>query len=207
MVLAHYTGLAGNFEQATMQMLLKFPRSTEPKSYLHGEYAFHYTVQDSADLWYVCLADKAMSRKTAFGFLKSLQEAFTQKYTAEQVEVAIAEGMQKEFREDLKQFMETYNSGRLDRVARAMEQVKDINESLVDSLQKVMERQERIDLLVNRSEALSGQSHTFRRQTQQLQRRIRWENWRRMIICGLVTLLFVIVILMMNCGISFQSCR
>lgn len=203
--LAHYEEREGNFMQATTQALEKF-KGTQ-KSYASGEHAFHYTVQEGSDLWFVCVADKSLTRKTSFGFLKSVQDAFEAKYTAQQRDAALAEGMQEEFSEDLKQLMETYNSGKLDRVAKAMETVQGINEGLVESLQKLMEREEKIEKLVQRSEALAGESQSFRRQSLQLERNTRWKNVRRMVICGLVVLIVILVIVMMNCGIDFQACR
>jgi len=205
--LAHYEGREGNFMQATTQALEKFKGTDKQKSYAYGEHAFHYTVQEGSDLWFVCVADKSLSRKTSFGFLKSVQDAFEAKYTAQQRDAALAEGMQEEFSEDLKQLMETYNSGKLDRVAKAMETVQGINENLVESLQQLMERQEKIDLLVQRSQDLAGESQSFRRQANLLERNIRWKNVRRMVICGLVVLIVTLVIVMMNCGLDFQACR
>lgn len=204
--LAHYEEREGNFMQATMQALEKFKGTDKQKSYAYGEHAFHYTVQEGSDLWFVCVADKSLSRKTSFGFLKSVQDAFEEKYTAPQADAGLEEGMQQEFSADLKQLMETYNSGKLDRVAQAMETVQGINENLVESLHQLLERQEKIDLLVERSQSLAGESQSFRRQTQQLEWNVRWKKVRRMVICGLVVLIVILVIVMMNCGMSLQ-CR
>eukprot|EP00913_Durusdinium_trenchii_P004908 g4555.t1 len=125
-VLAEYTALAGNFQQATMQILQKLESSAEWKSYIYGEYAFHYIVDQTADLWFV--------------------------------ESAIAYGMQSDFREELQFLLERYNSPDVDRVASMMAKVQHINDHLMESIDKILERQEKIELLVSRSQ-MKGRGH------------------------------------------------
>merc|ERR1719162_496971 len=54
-VLAEYTALTGNFEQATRQFLQKLCPTTEWKSYIYGEQALHYIID--GELWFTCMAD------------------------------------------------------------------------------------------------------------------------------------------------------
>eukprot|EP00434_Breviolum_minutum_P009932 symbB.v1.2.008754.t1/scaffold544.1/size189386/11 len=138
-VLAEYTALAGNFQQATIQILQKLESSTEWKSYIYGEYAFHYIVDPASELWFVCMADREVGRRIPFGFLQ-----------AEQTESAIAYGMQSDFREELQFLLERYNSPDVDRVASMMAKVQHINDHLMESIDKILERQEKIELLATR---------------------------------------------------------
>ncbi|CAK9056827.1 unnamed protein product [Durusdinium trenchii] len=205
-VLAEYTALAGNFQQATMQILQKLESSAEWKSYIYGEYAFHYIVDQTADLWFVCMAEKLLGRRIPFGFLQAVQEAFMQKYSKEQVESAIAYGMQSDFREELQFLLERYNSPDVDRVASMMAKVQHINDHLMESIDKILERQEKIELLVSRSQVLSESASSFRRDAEQLRRLVWWGNVKKMAIIAGLVILVILIIIMSSCGITFSHC-
>ena len=57
--------------------------SIEWKSYIYGDYAFHYIVDQTSNLWFVCMAERALMRRVPFAFLQAVQETFMQKYTKE----------------------------------------------------------------------------------------------------------------------------
>lgn len=206
-VLAEYTALAGNFQQATMQILQKLESSIEWKSYIYGDYAFHYIVDQTSNLWFVCMAERALMRRVPFAFLQAVQETFMQKYTKEQVESAIAYGMQSDFRDELQHLLERYNSPDVDRVAAMMTKVQHINDHLMESIDKIMERQEKIELLVSRSQVLSESASSFRRDAEQLRRLVWWGNVKKVLIMGLIVVLVILVIAMLSCGITFSKCR
>mmetsp|Transcript_40557 Transcript_40557/g.94171 ORF Transcript_40557/g.94171 Transcript_40557/m.94171 type:complete len:225 (-) Transcript_40557:19-693(-) len=205
-VLAEYTALAGNFQQATIQILQKLESTSEWKSYIYGEYAFHYIVDQTLGLWFVCMAERLLGRRIPFGFLQAVQDAFAQTYSAEQAESAIAYGMQSNFREQLQGLMERYNSPDVDRVASMMAKVQHINDHLMDSIDLILERQEKIDLLVHRSEELSASASSFRRDAEHLRRRVWWQNAKTMAGMACVVIFAILVVLMFFCGFSFSKC-
>ncbi|CAE6970681.1 vamp7B [Symbiodinium natans] len=205
-VLAEYTALAGNFQQATIQILQKLESTHEWKSYIYGEYAFHYIVDQSLNLWFVCMAERLLGRRIPFGFLQAVQDGFLEAYTAEQVESAIAYGMQENFRERLRELMERYNSQDVDRVQSMMAKVQHINDHLMDSIDKILERQEKIDLLVHRSEVLSASASSFRRDAEHLRRRVWWQNARTMAVMACVLVIAILVVVLASCGFSFSHC-
>lgn len=205
-VLAEHTALAGNFQQATIQILEKLERTAEWKSYIYGEYAFHYIIDQSSGLWFVCMTDRAMGRRIPFGFLGAVQESFKRQYSNDEVSCAIAYGMQGDFREQLKNLMETYNSPNADRIASMMSKVQHINDNLMESIDKILERQEKIELLVTRSQMLSESAGSFRREAERLRRVVWWRNARTMSILACLVFLAILVIIIASCGITFKEC-
>mmetsp|Transcript_24514 Transcript_24514/g.76263 ORF Transcript_24514/g.76263 Transcript_24514/m.76263 type:complete len:226 (-) Transcript_24514:155-832(-) len=190
-VLAEYTALAGNFQQATMLIMRKLEFTEDCRSYLYGEYAFHYIVHEATGLWFVCMAERTMGRRLPFAFLGELQELFEGRFTAEEVQSAIAYGMQGACRDDMKALIEKYNSPGADRVTALMEKVQHINDNVMESIDKILERQERIELLVSRSSDLAQSSGSFRREAQGLRRR----GWLRDVRC-LAALVLVLILAM-----------
>mmetsp|Transcript_131518 Transcript_131518/g.262437 ORF Transcript_131518/g.262437 Transcript_131518/m.262437 type:complete len:226 (-) Transcript_131518:61-738(-) len=205
-VLAEYTALAGNFQQATVQILQKLEHTTEWKSYIYGEYAFHYIVDDASGLWFVCMAERTMGRRIPFAFLGAVQEECLKRFRLEEVQSAIAYGMQHEFRPALQHLMERYNAPDADRISAMMEKVQHINDNLMESIDKILERQEKIELLVSRTETLAQSSGSFVREAGRLRQVLWWQNARTVVILCAIVAVAVLIIAMASCGITFEHC-
>merc|ERR1712190_718772 len=108
----------------------------------------------------------------------------------------LAYGIQAQFRPEIQSLMDKYNAPDADRVTAMMQKVRNINDSLMDSIDKILERQERIDLLVNRSNQLSQSSVAFRRDAQTY-RRVQWWRRARTLFCiaGFVVIVIIVVVL------------
>mmetsp|Transcript_40052 Transcript_40052/g.85437 ORF Transcript_40052/g.85437 Transcript_40052/m.85437 type:complete len:231 (-) Transcript_40052:37-729(-) len=206
LVLVDYTPLQGNFQQATIQILPRLEHAVEGKSYIYGEYAFHYIVDDATGLWFVCMAERAMKRRVPFAFLGAVQEVVRQLYTGDQVQAAIAYGFQGVFRAELKQLMERYNSPRADPLASMTEKVRNINDNLMESIDKILERQEKIELLVCRSQSLSQSATSFRRESHQVRNAVWWRNVRVQALFVMGAVLVIAIIIWASCGIRLDRC-
>merc|ERR1712217_355580 len=133
-----------------------------------------------------------------------VQEAFQTRYTEQQVQSAIAYGMNSEFRSTLQDLMEKHNSPDADRVAAMMVKVQNINDNLMESIDKILERQEKIELLVNRSQALSQSSSSFRREAVRLRRVVWWHNARSMAMLISLGVIAILIILFASCGFDLK---
>eukprot|EP00928_Gymnodinium_smaydae_P084854 TRINITY_DN6812_c2_g2_i1.p1 TRINITY_DN6812_c2_g2~~TRINITY_DN6812_c2_g2_i1.p1 ORF type:complete len:172 (-),score=11.47 TRINITY_DN6812_c2_g2_i1:11-526(-) len=82
-VLADHTRLTGNFQHATIQILSKLDRTQEElKSYIYGDYAFHYVIDQTLDLWFICMAERQLLRRIPFAFLSDMQDSFRRRSTS-----------------------------------------------------------------------------------------------------------------------------
>merc|ERR1719199_913476 len=150
------------------------------------------------------MADRAMERRLPFGFMAAVQEQFRQRYDKDTVAAASAGGMNREFRDTIREMMNRYNAPDADRVASMSEKVRNINDNLVESIDKLLDRQEKIDLLVNRSELLNHSSESFHRESARLHRTVRWRNLRTHIILVIVAIIGIIIVVWASCGIKFE---
>jgi len=205
-VLAEYTGLTGNFQQATMLILQKLDGSDEWKSYTLGEYAFHYIIDRTSGLWFVCMADGLMGRRMPFGFLTALKEEFKKRYTPEEIQCAIAYGMRAEFDGQIQVLMDKYNDPREDRVQHLLQTVHEITDDVMESIDQILGRQEKIELLVNRSQSLAISSSSFRREAVQVRNVIWWQNTKIKLLLAFLAIFFIILIAFASCGITFSHC-
>merc|ERR1712060_960034 len=102
--------------------------------------------------------------------------------------------------------MVEYNSPNDARIASMLQTVQHINDNLMDSIEKILERQEKIELLVTRSQMLSMSSSSFRREAVQVRQRIWWQNLRMWLILAGIVLLVILLIVVSSCGITLHHC-
>lgn len=85
--------------------------------------------------------------------------------------------------------MHTYNtappSDELTRAQNELNQVKDI---MVQNVEQILSRGERIDLLVNKTDAMAGQATAFRRGARTVRQQMWWKNVKILILSVFVAL-------------------
>ncbi|RKP25363.1 synaptobrevin, partial [Syncephalis pseudoplumigaleata] len=214
-ILAEHTSSNGNFPTVTQHILEKIPEEDSKLTYVYDRYLFHYISQNG--IVYMCMADDAFGRRIPFAFLEDIKTRFSSMYSAEQISSAIAYGM-NEFSKIIAERMDFYsNSPSADRfrqVQGEIEQVKDVMvqnigrhvECMHDRhadqwpLERVLERGERIDLLVDRTDQLNQAAFTFRKRSTALKRAMWWKNAKLMMMLGLVVVFFIYFIVSAACG-------
>lgn len=99
-----------------------------------------------------------------------------------------------EFHEELRSFSNEQGSGS----AEATESdLQDILQVMNDNIDKFLQRQERISLLVDKTSQLNNNSHTFKRKTNRIKQRMWWHRVKN------ITLLVFAVILTLSAIIFF----
>jgi len=192
-IITEHTKLGDELCQAARKVLPKLNPEEVCKSYVIVGEAFHYKIDEVSGLWFICIAGKTMGRRIPFAFIDAMIEANS---SAGKVDA-----------ETLKALMGKFNNPDSDKVQRLLTKTNAIHDELMESIDKLMERGELIDLLVQKSEDLSTTSLSFRRETQSLRRVMWWRNVKtQLLIVGLL-LLVVFVVVWWSCGIQFESCR
>jgi vesicle-associated membrane protein 7 len=171
----------GNIKQVLKRCRLN--QSHEWKSYVYGEQAFHYISDIPAGLCYLCIADKKFGRKLPFAFLRALQTAFKERFPAG-APPGCSPGDFQAFAEDIQVLMHHHNSPD-NRVSNLMAKVESVNENLSESMDKLMERQEKIDVLVERSDSLATSSMQFQQEARTLRKAVTWRNKKVLMAFGL----------------------
>jgi len=205
LVLVDYADTLGNFQDITVtQILPKLNLSLDFKSYVWDQYAFHYMTHKELGVVYLCMADATMGRRKPFTFLNAVKDSFSQRYSHGDVMSSASYGMHSEFRPELQQLVAHHNAP--DRVDRLRGNLRDLNDSLAESIDKVLLRGQNIELLVERSQHLSDASTSFVRQAHVLRRNMRWKNIRMIVVLVCLAVLVVAIVVFSSCGISFKRC-
>ena len=86
--------------------------------------------------------------------------------------------------------MHTYNTAPpTDEIVRAQNELNQVKDIMVQNVEQILSRGERIELLVDKTDAMAGQATAFRRGARTVRREMWWKNTRILalsIILGLV---------------------
>ncbi|XP_030464866.1 vesicle-associated membrane protein 713-like [Syzygium oleosum] len=174
-------------------------------SYSQDRYVFH--VKRTDGLVVLCMADDASERRIPFAFLEDIHQRFVKTYSRA-ILSAPPYAMNDEFSRILSQEMERYsndpNADRLNRLKGEMSQVRTV---MINNIEKVLDRGDRLALLVEKTSTLQGNTLRFRKQSRRFKNTVWWGNVK---LTGALLLVFAIilyVVLAFLCGGLFMpSC-
>ncbi|KIO16871.1 hypothetical protein M407DRAFT_33475, partial [Tulasnella calospora MUT 4182] len=144
-VLAAHSGDKRDFSQATQAILSKIPPNNSKLTYVWEQYLFHYISEGG--LTFLVMADDAVGRRMPFAFLGELQQRFTTKYPPDVIYAAGDNGLD-EFDPEIGRLMHQFSTSpppdALNQARQDLAQVKDI---MVQNVEQILSRGERIELL------------------------------------------------------------
>lgn len=204
-VLAEYSITSGNFTTIATRILGKIPLNDNKMSYVADRHIFHYIVEDG--ITYLCMADEEFGRRLPFAFLEDIKNRFKATY-GDRGKTALAYGMNADFSRVLQNQMDYYsNNPNADRITRVRNEIDEVKTVMVQNIEKVLERGERIELLVDRTENLNQTAFQFKKKATQVKRRMWWKNVKVMVILIFVVLVIVYGAVAVGCGgFAFQKC-
>lgn len=80
-------------------------------------------------------------------------------------------------------------------------QVNEVKVILKDNINKVLERGERLDDLIDKTDDLRTTADSFQRTSTRIARKYWWKNTKMMIIIGVIVLIVVILIILFATGV------
>ncbi|KAK4155787.1 synaptobrevin-domain-containing protein [Chaetomidium leptoderma] len=191
-------------------ILPKIDHTTPQKlTYTHGTNHIHYiasspseyppTQSTAGGLTYLVISDSAaVNRRISFGFLVELRRRFLTQYPASTTDFAdLPHYGCGSFNGAVKGLMVEYGTtahGRDDAIGNAQREIEDVKGIMTRNIEGLLERGERIDLLVDKTDRLGGSAREFRVRSRGLKRRMWWKNVKLMGLLGLVVVLILVTI-------------
>ncbi|KAA1129498.1 hypothetical protein PGTUg99_016262 [Puccinia graminis f. sp. tritici] len=77
---------------------------------------------------------------------------------------------------------------------------------MIKNVGEILNRGERIELLLDKTDNLSAQSSAFRKRSQVLRRKMWWKNTRMIALSAIVVLMVIYILLAQACGASLSHC-
>ena len=186
-------GISGNFATVASKLLSKFPQSDGKNSYKYDEeHEFHLYSSDG--LFYLCLAEQGVQLRIAYSLLASLQEKFLSHY-GERWQRANAYAM-SDFSRVINGELKRFNDPESDKMYRLKGEIAEVKDVMRNNINKVLERGEKIELLVDKSEALAESATVFHKRAKTLKWAMCRENAKlwAVIICVVLAVIGIIVI-------------
>lgn len=145
-------------------------------------------------------SDPSTTPHRNFAFLQSVARDFTAKYSARRIRNCNAYALDKDFRPTLRSALNYYNNNaaslsRDHKVNALMAQVEDMKTLLGRNINLLIERDTKIDRLMEKSEQTKRDSLIFKRKSIRMKREARNKNAKLgILIAGCFVLLFLILL-------------
>lgn len=203
------TATGGNFATVTRVLLEKIPQQDEKMTLVHDDYVFHYVVENG--ICYMCMSDEKNKHRIPFAFLEDVKGRFLAQFGSESAQQAIAFAMNEDFKGIIADRMEYFNSDEADRaidnIGNVKSQIDEVKDVMVQNIERVLERGEKIELLVDRSNELTQQAFRFESNSRSLRRHMYWRQIRCRVMIGVVVLVTIYFSSISICGFKYQHCK
>lgn len=218
-VLAEHTSFSGNFSTIAVQCLQKLQSNSSKYTYSCDGYTFNFLI-DNAFVFLV-VADESTGRSVPFVFLERVKDDFRQRYGGGFKEegphplvdddedddlfedrFSIAYNLDREFGPRLKEHMQycMEHPEEMSKLSKLKAQISEVKGIMMDNIEKVLDRGERIELLVDKTENLQFQADSFQRQGRQLRRKMWLQNLQMKLMISGAVLIVIVILWLIACG-------
>ena len=166
-------------------------------SYSTDNVVFH--VQVAGRVIFIAVCDPEFKQLQAFTYLKKIREAYqTNKGPHPHSSLGAV----------LKREMENFNSGKGDKLQALQQDIESVRGIMLENVDQLLERGEKINVLVAETEQLNEQSDQFFHSSRDLKRAMWWKNVKIMLLIALVLIIVIFVIVLIACGgFDFHKCK
>ncbi|KAF8689941.1 hypothetical protein HU200_041576 [Digitaria exilis] len=209
-VLAEHGGAGaagGNAGAVARQVLERLPGGDADcnVSYTQDLHVFHAKRTDGITA--LCMADDAAGRRIPFAFLADIHGRFVKTYGRAAL-TALAYAMNDEFSRVLSQQMDYYsNDPNADSINRMRGEIDQVRSVMLDNIDRVLERGDRLELLVDKTANMEGNTMRFKRQARRFRNTMWWRNVKLTAAVVLILSVLVYLVLAYLChGFTLPSC-
>lgn len=205
-VLAEFSISQTNASTIARQILEKILGNNDMNvSYSQDRYIFH--VKRTDGLTVLCMADDVAGRRIPFTFLEDIHQRFVRTY-GRAILSAQAYGMNDEFSRVLSQQMEYYsNDPNADRINRLKGEMSQVRSVMIENIDKVLERGDRLEILVDKTATMQNNTFRFKKQSRRYRNSIWWRNVKLMFALIFLLLVLVYVVIAFACGgLTLPTC-
>jgi len=213
----HTTSAVTGTSTLASVILPKIQHETAQKlTYTHNDNFIHY-IADAAPssskpdtlsaggLTYMVVAKADLGRRIPFGYLVEIKKRFLKEYDPERTAFGSLPAYgAAAFNAQLKQLMVDYGTtkaGKDDAFANVQNEIENVRGIMTENIERVLERGERIDLLVDKTDRLGGSARDFRVRSRGLRRQMWWKNVRLMVLMVVVIIFLVYLLVGFGCGL------
>ncbi|KAF2443564.1 protein transporter SEC22 [Karstenula rhodostoma CBS 690.94] len=149
-------------------------RNSEPQGSIEsGKYTYHYSINDRADLAFLCICNRAYPRKLAFTYLSDLQTEFENNYkpdaySSPTLRPYALNGFDKYIQQTKETYQDTRATQNLDKLNS---ELKDVTKVMTKNIEDLLYRGDSLERMGDMSSRLREDSRKYRKAAV----RINWE--------------------------------
>jgi vesicle-associated membrane protein 7 len=217
-ILAEHTVSAASGTSSLASVILPKIKHTSPEklTYTHNANLIHYIADagsasanpdslNAPNLTYLVVAKGDLGRRVPFGFLVEIKKRFLKAYNPENTEFSSLPAYgAAAYNAQLKALMIEYGttkSGQEDAFKNVQGEIDNVRGIMTENIERVLERGERLDLLVDKTDRLGGSARDFRVRSRGLKRRMWWKNMKLMVMLVVVIVFLLYLMVGMGCGL------
>jgi vesicle-associated membrane protein 7 len=168
-----------------------------------SRHVFHYIVEDK--IIYLCMCDDMSKRRIPFAFLEDIKQRFRATY-GDKVHTAIAFSMNEDFGRTLQKQIDFYNGPSADTFAQVNNKLDDVKNVMVQNIEMVLERGEKLELLVDKTDKLQNQAFKFEKSSKKLKNAMFWKRVKLYALFIFIIVLIIWIITAVACDIDYSKC-
>ncbi|EIM19735.1 VAMP/synaptobrevin-like protein [Wallemia mellicola CBS 633.66] len=172
-----YNASTRDYSQIVEQVMEKIPPNNSKLTFKYKDININYLSDNG--IVYLVISQDSVSRAVAFKYLLDLQQKFTS-----------VEDSDVDFTDTIKDLLESYNTqppeDQLGKTQNELNQVKDV---MIQNMESIIDRGDRIDNLVDRTNEMSSQAFAFRKKSTMLRRQMWYKNKKIQLLTAFVGLL------------------
>ncbi|CAH0477463.1 unnamed protein product [Peronospora belbahrii] len=154
-----------------------------------------YSYRVDNEIAYICVTNAAFGKSSAALFLKHINQLFDNQFGIRGKATKLKLDMNPDFAPTLKNQMETFSSNKGAEKLQALKNDLDkVKSNVQENINKVLERGDKIELLVDKTDQLNSQSAAFAKSSTNLRRHLWWENVKINIAIGAIVVLVCVLI-------------
>ncbi|XP_058729338.1 vesicle-associated membrane protein 721 [Vicia villosa] len=203
LIIAEHSDFTGNFTTIALQCLQKLPASNNRFTYNCDGHTFNFLVDNGFS--YCVVAVESVGRQIPIAFLERIKDDFNKRYGGGRAATATAKSLNKEFGPKLKEHMQycVDHQEEVSKLAKVKAQVSEVKGVMMENIDKVIDRGEKIEVLVDKTENLHSQAQDFRHHGTQLRRKMWYQNMKiKLIVLAIIIALILIIVLSVCHGFS-----
>ncbi|CAI9778250.1 unnamed protein product [Fraxinus pennsylvanica] len=199
-ILAEYTEFTGNFTRIAFECLQKLPASNNKFTYNGDGHTFNFLAENG--FTYCVVAVESAGRQIPIAFLERVKDDFNKRYGVGKAATASAHSLNKEFGPKLKEQMQYCidHPEEISKLAKVNAQVSEVKGVMMENIEKVLERGEKIEILVDKTEHLREQADSYRTTGTQLRRKMWVQNMKIKLIVLAIIIAVILIIVLSACG-------
>lgn len=216
----HTTSASSRTSSLASVILPKIEHKTPQKAtYEDNQNYVHYIADAPSDypdgdpsaggLTYLVVASSSFGRRIPFGYLVEIKKQFLARYDAATTDFAnLPPYGTADFNPQLKSLMVGYGTtqaGQQDAITNVQRDIDNVKGIMTENIERVLERGERIDLLVDKTDRLGVGAHDFRMRSRGLKRQMWWKNMKLMVLLGVVVVFLIYLFVGFGCGLPGWS--